>query len=305
MMQSRSCSRDRGARCVCAARAGQARFATVPYAGLPRGGSSTPAFESVESQHYPLNDLAGDFTRVGDVHAGAGVTARTGSGIKIAVADSGIDLTHADFPTPVEQFDVTDGVGISNWGTNVANTVSDHGTHVTGSALGRGTLSGGRYVGSAPAAELYFYKIGNDTTAGASEADEIEAIDRALRGLRHLHDELRRRGRLPGRFRRGQPESTLLWPPDDLFCRRGNDQTKGWHDSVTAPLSSTTSSFGFTVDNTAGVSTLNSPISVRLSGSTRARRQQHRPELHQPCGRKPDAGLQQFQRAARRASATF
>ena len=108
------------------------------------------------------------------------LTARTGAGIKIAIADSGIDLTHGDFPTPVEQFDVTDGTGMANWGTNVANTASDHGTHVSGSAIGRGTLSSGKYIGAAPDADLYFYKIGNDSTSSALEADEVEAIDRAL-----------------------------------------------------------------------------------------------------------------------------
>jgi subtilisin family serine protease len=135
--------------------------------------------ESTEYQHQALNDLGAIRTNVDDVHAGNGVTAATGAGVIIAVADSGIDLNHPDFPVPVEAFDMTDGVGVGSWGTNVANTVTGHGTHVTGTALGRGTQSGGTYKGMAPAAGLAFYKIGNDGSASASSTDEIEAITRA------------------------------------------------------------------------------------------------------------------------------
>ena len=121
-------------------------LATVPYMSLPAVAADTRVvyLESLEFQAEPHNDAAGVFTSVDDVHAGNGVVARTGAGVKIAIADSGIDLTHADFPTPVEQFDVTDGIGLANWSTDVTNTVSDHGTHVTGSALGSGLLSGGK-----------------------------------------------------------------------------------------------------------------------------------------------------------------
>ncbi len=51
-----------------------------------------------------------------------------------------------------------DGDGIGNWGTGLSSTVSDHGTDVVASALGRGTASLGKYRGIAPGAELAFYK---------------------------------------------------------------------------------------------------------------------------------------------------
>lgn len=140
--------------------------------------------ESVESVMHPQNLAARVMINADDVSNGSGVTARTGAGVKIAIADSGIDLSHADFPTPIEAFDMTDGTcapgscGMNEtpWGTSVANTVMDHGTHVAGSALGRGVL--GPYQGAADGAGLYFYKIGNDTDASASDTDMIEAINR-------------------------------------------------------------------------------------------------------------------------------
>jgi subtilisin family serine protease len=125
------------------------------------------------------NDLARKRLNVDAVHAGEGVTKRTGAGIKVAIADSGLDLTHADIPTPVEAFDVTDGEDVDSWGTDVTNTVSPHGTHVTGTLCGSGVLSGGTYRGTAPGVSLYFYKIANDTDGLATEEDVIKAIERA------------------------------------------------------------------------------------------------------------------------------
>jgi subtilisin family serine protease len=157
-------------------------LATVRYSSLDQVESDTRILklETTENLSEPQNDLAAIQTNVDAVHNGWGVTVRTGAGVKIAIADSGLDLTHPDIPTPAEAYDMTDGTGPSTWGTNVSNTKSAHGTHVTGIAVGSGGLSGGQYMGAAPGATLYFYKIGNDSTAGASETDEIEAVNRAL-----------------------------------------------------------------------------------------------------------------------------
>jgi subtilisin family serine protease len=127
----------------------------------------------------PLNDLSSVVTDTSSVRVGIGVSKNDGSGVTIAIADTGLDLTHPDFPAPIEAFDVTDGDTLETWGLSVANTVSAHGTHVAGSALGRGTASGGAYSGSAPGANLVFYKIGNDTSGSASVIDIAEAITRA------------------------------------------------------------------------------------------------------------------------------
>ncbi len=157
-------------------------LATVLYSSLDQVESDARILklETTENLSEPTNDLAVIQTNVDAVYNGWGVPARTGAGVKIAIADSGLDLTHPDIPTPAEAYDMTDGTGPSTWGTNVANTKSAHGTHVTGIAVGSGELSGGQYKGVAPGATLYFYKIGNDTNALASETDEIEAVNRAL-----------------------------------------------------------------------------------------------------------------------------
>lgn len=155
-------------------------YTAVPYA---RSQSRIRMLWSTEDMAQPQNDLAIIRMNVDDVHAGAGVPANDGTGIIIAVADSGIDLTHADFPAPVDAWDMTDGTSTADWGPSVANTVSSHGTHVTGSVLGRAVLSAahpsGGFLGSAPGASLAFYKIGDDFTASATSTDMIEAMVRA------------------------------------------------------------------------------------------------------------------------------
>lgn len=157
-------------------------LAIVPYArlGQVRNDARVVRLESTEVANQPLNDLGGAMIRVDDVHNGVGLGPYDGSGVNIAIADSGMDLSHPDLPAPVEAFDMTDGTGPGSWGTDVNNTVIDHGTHVVGTAVGTGFLSGGQYVGAAPGANLYFYKIGNDVNGGASGTDIIEAINQAV-----------------------------------------------------------------------------------------------------------------------------
>jgi hypothetical protein len=65
-----------------------------------------------EPASRPLNDLAAVQTNVDRVHLGDGVDARTGLGVKIAIADSGLDLTHADIPAPAEKYDMIGGATV-------------------------------------------------------------------------------------------------------------------------------------------------------------------------------------------------
>ncbi|MBI4283332.1 MAG: S8 family serine peptidase [Chloroflexi bacterium] len=129
--------------------------------------------ETAETVLEPLNDLGTQKMNVPAVWA----SGYNGAGVRIAVLDSGLDLTSPDFPTPVAKKD------FSNYPTslddNIANTVSGHGTHVTGSVLGRGTQSGGVYKGSAPGADLIFLKIGTDDTGGAPTPGMVAAIKAA------------------------------------------------------------------------------------------------------------------------------
>ncbi len=133
--------------------------------------------DSAERVLEPQNDLATQKINADDVWD----LGYDGSGVKIAVLDSGLDTNHPDIPTPIASKDY------SNWPTlddTIANTVSGHGTHVTGSALGRGTNSGGQYKGVAPGADLIFLKIGNDTTSRAP----MDAIVSAMKAAVDIYD---------------------------------------------------------------------------------------------------------------------
>jgi len=128
--------------------------------------------DSAEAVFYPQNDVAAQTVNAQSYWTNS----YNGAGVKVVVLDSGLDTTHLDIPVPVAKKDY------SSWpalGDNITSPVwgsGAHGTHVTGSLLGRGTLSGGRYKGIAYGADLVFIKIGNNTTAGASWAAMTNAL---------------------------------------------------------------------------------------------------------------------------------
>ena len=129
---------------------------------------------TAEQPLEPANDLAAMATNANDVWD----LGYDGSGIRIAVLDSGLDVTHPDIPTPVSSKDYSNYPILGN---DIADTVAGqgHGTHVTGSALGRGTQSDGRYKGVAPGADLIFLKIeGEDGVA--TNAAIVAAIRAAV-----------------------------------------------------------------------------------------------------------------------------
>ena len=228
-------------------------LATVAYASLNRirEDSRFVRLESTELVNKPLNDLAAQQTKVDRVHAADGVVARTGLGVRIAIADSGLDLTHGDIPTPAEAYDMTDGTGPSSWGADVTNLVTSHGTHVTGSAVGSGALSGGDYIGAAPGATLYFYKIGDDSTGSASDTDIIEAINRAqAQGCDIFSMSY-------GGYSTFMDGSASVCQAIDAaaaagmtcFLAAGNEPDNAEHYSVEVPPGATSSTFGFTISN--------------------------------------------------------
>ncbi len=135
---------------------------------------------SVEIGSHRHNDLVRAMLKAEEVQAGNGVKATSGAGVKLCVADSSLDTTHLDIPKPAEAYDVTTGNSVSKWSKNVTSQVTEHGTHVTGIAVGNGHWSQGQYRGVAPGASLYFYKIADNTTGSSSDADEIRAIQRAI-----------------------------------------------------------------------------------------------------------------------------
>ncbi len=130
--------------------------------------------ETAEKALSPKNDEAAKSIQADDVWNDYGYD---GSGVRIAVLDSGLDTTHNDIPAPVASKDYSDHPNLDD---TIENEISEHGTHVTGSVLGRGTQSSGKYKGIAYGADLIFLKIGNDSTGGASSAAMTSAIKAAV-----------------------------------------------------------------------------------------------------------------------------
>ncbi|HEX7573758.1 MAG TPA: S8/S53 family peptidase [Bacteroidota bacterium] len=138
---------------------------------------------TAEARHAPRNNLAVRSIRADSAWS----KGWTGSGIKVAVLDSGLDTDPAnpDLPAVIQARDYSSFPNAIR--NTVLNKVTGHGTHVTGTVLGRGTLSsgntlngGGAYKGMAPLASLVFLKIGDDTTANSSYAADVAAMHAAV-----------------------------------------------------------------------------------------------------------------------------
>jgi len=238
-------------------------LATVDYNSLDmvQADDRIVMLASTERLSYPTNNTGGKLINSDDVHNGNGVTAMNGAGVKIAIADSGLDVGHGDLPTPVEAYDMTDGTNTATWGADVSNHATGHGTHVTGTVLGRGTRSsgntgngGGAYVGSAPGASLYFYKIGNDTNGASSGTDEIEAMNRAADvrcdiftmsygGFGNFMD---------GSCATCQTIDSIVGSGVTVFISAGNSADDNAHYSVSVPPTEESQPFYFTIDNASG-----------------------------------------------------
>lgn len=142
------------------------------------------------------NADAREITGVADVQTPGFVarngTAFTGKGSTVLVIDSGIDASHQDHffgDTVVENVQalthanaisltgVTDGITLKGQVNTDLN--SGHGTHVTGTIAGSGTMSGGKYVGAAPDADI----IGYGSGGGLFLLDTIGGFDFAINNV--------------------------------------------------------------------------------------------------------------------------
>lgn len=180
---------------------------------------------------YPSNDLAA--TTVGTPTFWSG--GFDGKGIRITVIDSGLDTTHPDIPAPVFSRDYSSYPAL---GDNITGS-GDHGTHVTGSAVGRGTLSSGKYKGMAPGADLVFLKIEQEPPlSGATSAAMVGAIRAAVDtyktdiitmsygGWSDFHD---------GSDAQSQAVDYADSKGVPVFISAGNEANKGFHYSTTVP----------------------------------------------------------------------
>ena len=129
--------------------------------------------ETAEKMLLPKNDEASKSIKADQVWNNG----YDGTGVRIAILDSSLDTTHKDIPAPVASKDFSNYPILDD---TIESTVSEHGTHVTGSSLGRGTQSNGKYKGMANGADLIFLKIGDDSTGGAATAAISAAIRAAV-----------------------------------------------------------------------------------------------------------------------------
>ena len=138
--------------------------------------------DSAEQLSLPQNNEADRIVNADDVW----LQGWTGEGVKVAVLDSGLDTEplNPDLPSIIVKKDYSAYPTLDD---DVENKVTGHGTHVTGSVLGRGVLSndndgngGSPYKGLAPAADLVFLKIGNDNNGGARTIAIVNAMDAAV-----------------------------------------------------------------------------------------------------------------------------
>lgn len=126
-----------------------------------------------------------------------------GTGVLIAVIDSGIDYAHPDFCNPdgttriLELWDQTQNRIYTETQINEAlrqpdeqeryrlvpsRDSSGHGTHVAGICAGNGRASGGRYRGVAPESKLLIVKLGVADWNGFPRTTELmQAVDYCLR----------------------------------------------------------------------------------------------------------------------------
>ncbi|MGW7413428.1 S8 family serine peptidase [Streptomyces sp. NPDC054863] len=96
-----------------------------------------------------------------------------GTGVKVAVLDTGVDATHPDLADRiVESRSFVPG--------ETARDGHGHGTHVASTVLGSGAASGGKYRGAAPGARLVVGKVLGDDGSG-SDSSVIEGMDWAAR----------------------------------------------------------------------------------------------------------------------------
>ncbi len=102
-----------------------------------------------------------------------------GSGVKIAILDTGIDYTHPDFYFPNGTSKMQ--VAISFVDGEDPKDYNGHGTHVASIAAGTGAKSGGKYKGIAPAAILWNIKVLNKHGEGLTST-VIKGIEYASLG---------------------------------------------------------------------------------------------------------------------------
>jgi serine protease AprX len=154
---------------------------TIPVSALPAL-EADPEIESVTIDHpiAVMDDLTNAATGV----SAAWNSGFTGAGIGVAVIDSGVNDAHPDLwnstHTTSRVLYHQDFTGTAKTNSNGANyDLYGHGTHVAGIIAGNGYLSGGRYAGVAPQANLIDLRA-LDANGAGTDSTVIAAIQQAI-----------------------------------------------------------------------------------------------------------------------------
>lgn len=86
-----------------------------------------------------------------------------GTGIKVAVLDTGFDTDHPDLQTNIFMYQ-----DFSSYNTPNIDDLNGHGTHTASTVAGSGVASNGKYVGMAPGADLLIAKVLADNGSGST-----------------------------------------------------------------------------------------------------------------------------------------
>jgi serine protease AprX len=145
--------------------------------------ANDPEVESVSLDH-PLKSMD-DYTDAAMNVSAAWNAGYDGSGIGVAVIDSGINDNNADLWDSTDSYsrvvyhqDFT-GTSITNWSGKTVYDLYGHGTHVAGIIGGNGYKSGGRYAGVAPNVNLVDLRA-LDVNGAGSDSTVIAAIQAAI-----------------------------------------------------------------------------------------------------------------------------
>ncbi|NJD52273.1 MAG: PGF-pre-PGF domain-containing protein [Candidatus Methanoperedens sp.] len=123
-----------------------------------------------------MNDVAANITTAYSVRNTHGLT---GAGQIVAVADTGLDMgvNDATMHDDIEGRIAALHAWWSAYGDSGAEDNNGHGTHVTGSILGNGSQSNGKYTGMAPEARLVFQAMEYDGPNPSMNGKLIFPID--------------------------------------------------------------------------------------------------------------------------------
>src|ERR1700722_6987821 len=154
---------------------------TIPVNALPAL-EADPEIVSVTVDH-PLNG-ADDYTDAAANVSAAWNAGYTGTGIGVAVIDSGINDSHPDLLDSTETYSRVvyhqDFTGTATSNANGAQyDLYGHGTHVAGIIGGNGYLSAGRFTGVAPKVNLIDFRA-LDANGSGSDSNVIAAIQQAI-----------------------------------------------------------------------------------------------------------------------------